>query len=755
MKPAECFDWDDGRPIGLTNHVALKRPNIVGAPVGMAARLPARRRSHIRNGVIWFSVAVGGCVTLTEAGRPHFAVISLIAGIVLGVFTILHGMLGQRRTELRDRVVEALGPVLGTRVLDRRTVNLRRWTVGWPGTPRIVRIRYAPGAPDSDPSWLSTVQETLRRRLLCDYRVRRHDRRRCRLMLDASPAGEPEASSTRLRVERTLGELIGPTARVHDVDLEPETDVPLRIEVSHEAGTKLAAAGYRSRIERTLSAVFPGRWRARWDLEQDQVTFELRPSFPDAIWLPPPAVDQSRDILATYDQVELPFGVDEDGNVQVWRPAIDPNLMVVGAPGTGKTVFEHAILAGASAYGWPLWVVDGKAVEFLGFRTWPNVQIVATTVEEQVAVIERAWQVMEHRYQLIVHGRAAETDFEPLMLFLDEFADFRSNLMDFYATIKVKGDPTRPPVLAKAASIARKGRTSRVHLLFATQRPDSEYFGGDMRDNFRARISMGRLSPQGAMMMWQDPVTGTTIPRGCRGRATTINDHNRAIEIQSYWVPDPRKAERRQVGDELDFLARLRPGGSRHDRLLIVPPGDDAQADLDTGEPVTPRYRDYAQAVWVRAETRPDLDPVAGRRVGDADPRELASPLTVFGIGDASDDRPDMPLGGRPRLSLVPPPFAEHEGAEIVDDPELGTGVDAFDGYGPPVDVPTSQVSIGDYVLIDPDVGHWAVVDDEPDVDLMDPGCMAIPWRDDNDEQGLVGIPEGERVTVRHPLEVD
>ena len=444
-------------------------------------------------------------------------------------------------------------------------------------------------------------------------------------------------------------------------------------------------------------------------------------------------------------------------------------------PGSGKTVFEHSILAGVSAYGWPAWIVDGKSVEFLGFRTYPNVQIVATIVQEQIAVIERAWEVMEHRYQLIVHGRAAETDFEPLMLFLDEFADFRSNLMDWYATIKVKGDPPRPPVLAKAASIARKGRTSRVHLLFATQRPDSEYFGGDMRDNFRARISMGRLSPQGAMMMWQDPVTGTTIPRGCRGRATTINDQNRAIEIQSYRVPDPRKAERLQLHDELDLLARLRPAVSRHERLLIVPPDDGAKPDLDTSEPAVPRYRDYAQADWVRADSRPDLDPVAGRRPQDADPRALASPLAVFGIDEWSGDRshgrtgwssdkrdgsaeePNVnDLGARPRLTLVPQPTPVVDDSELdADVVEAGTGVDAFDGYGPPVDVPTSHVSIGDYVLLDPDVGHWGIVDDEPDVDLMDPDCTAIPWRDDNDEQGIVGIPQGERVTVRHPLEVD
>lgn len=55
---------------------------------------------------------------------------------------------------------------------------------------------------------------------------------------------------------------------------------------------------------------------------------------------------------------------------------------------------------GVSRYGWSIWVADGKSIEFLGFRDWPNVQVVATTVAEQVAVIERAWELMEHRYQL-------------------------------------------------------------------------------------------------------------------------------------------------------------------------------------------------------------------------------------------------------------------------------------------------------------------------------------------------------------------
>lgn len=739
------------------------------APTAPARTLSPAAATHFRDAVILAALGLAGWGLAPLVGHPGLSWPSLLLAVPAVLVAVL-GSLRFRRADLRDRAVEALAPVLGTRGPDRRSVELRRWSAGWPGSPQQARVWYAPGAPDAEPAWATLVCDTLRRRLQVDFEVASHDRRRCRLDLrrTAGPR-DPAPSETRVRVERTIAELIGPTAKVGRVAVDA-TGTPSTIEVRHEAGTKLAAGGYRARVERTLSAVLPGRWRARWDLENDTVTFEVRPSFPESIWLPLPTIDQSREVLETYDQVELPFGVDEDGHQQVWRPAIDPNLMVVGTPGTGKTVFEHAVLAGVSAFGWPIWVVDGKAVEFLGFRSWPNVQVVATTVQEQVAVIERAWEVMEHRYQLVVSGRASETDFEPLMLFLDEFADFRSNLLDWYATVKVKGDPTRPPVLAKAASIARKGRTSRVHLLFATQRPDAEYFGGgDMRDNFRARISMGRLSPQGAMMMWQDPVTGTTIPRGCRGRATTINDANRPIEIQAYRIPDPRKAERQGSSDDLDRLAALRPVTVRHERLLIVPP--DTESDLDTGEPIPATYREHAAAEWVLASSRPDLDPLALARNAADDPRRLASPLSILGIaapgdhlpavdpsanapgddttgevGDASPPRPPRHLAAVPDPGLPATPDEDNH-AELDRD-------DRFTGYGAAVDVAPDRVSIGDLVCLDRDLDHWAVVDDEPDTDLMDPDCLAVPWRDDTDEQGVLAIPGDDRITVRHPLEV-
>lgn len=68
---------------------------------------------------------------------------------------------------------------------------------------------------------------------------------------------------------------------------------------------------------------------------------------------------------------------------------------------------------------------------------------------------------MEYRYQLIEDGKASVSDFEPLVVFLDEFAEFRSNLFEWYAQVKTKGDPSKPPTLAEVASLARKGRTAQ------------------------------------------------------------------------------------------------------------------------------------------------------------------------------------------------------------------------------------------------------------------------------------------------------
>ena len=674
---------------------------------------------YVPQTLTWGLVGVGAGAAAPLAGMGSWSGWIAGGGLVLAGAVGVFGHRDRQRRRLHLSLEEGLAPLIGS----RSSVVSRRWS-GWPGTPERVVIGYDATAKDGDPAWKAAVVDVTGRRLDVTAAILRHDRRKRRLVL--ATQGQDKANQVEKRVARTIADLLGGGARIAALREDADGQVT-SFEVRHIPTTKVASSGgYRAKIERTFGHVHQGRWRCKWDLEHDKVFFELRPAFPTAVTLPRAKVDTKRDVLASYDKVSIDFGVDEDGGKLSWRPAVDPNLMVVGAPGTGKTVLEHNILASVSQWGWPIWVVDGKAIEFLGWRTWPNVQVVASTVETQIAVISRAHEVMEHRYQLIVAGKASEDDFEPLMLFIDEWSDFRANLTDWYSMVKAKGMPTKAPVLQKVASIARKGRSSRVHLLFATQRPDAEYFGGDMRDNFRCRISMGRLSPQGAMMMYQDPNIGTTVPRGCRGRATTIDENNRPVEIQTYWVPDPRKARRRDDLEQMAVLDGLVPDElmRRHGRLLIVPPSDD---DIDKAGS---QYTAWCVADWVPVEARPDLDPVTNIAVDTDRAREMASPMAMFGI----------PHVGRELTAAADDDFTEEQLATVADE-----------GYGAEVDADPLALSIGDLVELEP--GYWVTVDEEPEEDPLGAAQVLLCWRDDEDNTGTIGLPMGERVTSRRAYE--
>src|SRR5699024_1404163 len=139
--------------------------------------------------------------------------------------------------------------------------------------------------------------------------------------------------------------------------------------------------------------------------------------------------------------------------------------------------------------------------------------------------------------------------------------------------------------------------------------------GGEMRENQGMRISVGRISPDSAQMMWANPAIGVALPRHKRGRAIAPNADGDPVEVQCYRTPDPATTVDGSAEGEL--LEACRPAASVQDRLLIVPP--EATADADTGQIVQATFSECVQAQWTKACDRPDLDPLA-RHTNSASP---------------------------------------------------------------------------------------------------------------------------------------
>lgn len=709
----------------------LRRPPISAAQ--SLGALPPRQIPGIAGALaaVGASVVLGAiAIYLPDAGKVWpLSIVAMVVAVLLLVF----GVRAFHRQGVLDPGIEAVLPLLGAQHPTRDLVKASRWKGGWIGEPSRVLIKYAAFVNDSDPrtdgrnqkGFLDQVVENFSRRMDGEYRAVKHDQRKTVILLELAPPTTPRTKAEQ-RAELVVKELFGDSAQV-DVEVNSAGEV-IRVDVKHNQGPRMSMAARRAQAERVYSSMLPGRWRAKWDLESDKVVFEVRPPMKDMV-LHEPA---PRDIELThsaYKEFRIPIGVDEDGGTQFWHPAVSPHCLVIGGTGSGKTSFQHTVLTHFSQSLWRVWVLDGKRIEFAGFRTWPNVELVAARVEHQVRMLQAAHDLMEQRYTQLENGTARLEDFEPLALIIDEYATFKARVIRWYTTVKPKGAPAKPPVLELLSDLARLARSAKIHLLLGIQRPDAEFLGGEMRDNFGARLSLGRLSPQGAMMMWDSPAIGVAIPRNKRGRGVTLNSESLPVEVQTYYTPDPAKLDKEDI-DEWGHLKQLTPSVTAYPRKMIVAPDpliiDDEEIEPDYFAWTTARITLWDASLDI--ETPDQRDPL------DAPPRTLPSNVVA--------------LGARRRHMAAAVRF-EPESDDVDEEDENGTDAD---GYGGLREGGVDELSEGDLLLIDSTLGAWGVIESiEPD--LIDDDALAVEYRDqDSGDAGLWTVPDTEVITYRSPI---
>lgn len=156
-----------------------------------------------------------------------------------------------------------------------------------------------------------------------------------------------------------------------------------------------------------------------------------------------------------------------------------PHVLIAGATGSGKSVCLTGIIASLalnSPESLLLAGVDLKRVEMARFGNLPHLVCpIATDGAAAMRLLDRILAEMGQRFkQMESTGArlATEAGIPPLVLVIDELADL---LLGTEA-----GD--------KLVRICQLGRAASIHVIMATQRPDSRIVGGLLKAQVPARI---------------------------------------------------------------------------------------------------------------------------------------------------------------------------------------------------------------------------------------------------------------------------
>jgi S-DNA-T family DNA segregation ATPase FtsK/SpoIIIE len=221
-------------------------------------------------------------------------------------------------------------------------------------------------------------------------------------------------------------------------------------------------------------------------------------------------------------RIPLALGVDIGGNPMYFDLAKMPHVLIAGRTGSGKSVFVQSIIMSVLYHFTPdkckLMIVDPKGVDF---TLWDNIPHLVTSVltDSNSSVNALKWSVreMEERYkklkdlgvqniegynEAVAKMRASgKTLTKQVAIGTDEgtgellFEDQEVDLSDMpYLVIIIDEvadlmSVARKEVEACVQRLAQKARAAGIHLVAATQRPDTTVITGVIKANFPTRIS--------------------------------------------------------------------------------------------------------------------------------------------------------------------------------------------------------------------------------------------------------------------------
>lgn len=206
-------------------------------------------------------------------------------------------------------------------------------------------------------------------------------------------------------------------------------------------------------------------------------------------------------------EIPLFLGKDSSGESLVSDLAKMPHLLIAGTTGSGKSVCINSIITGILLTKRPdevqMILIDPKMVEMTAFNTIPHLMCpIVTETQMAVKILEWAAVKMDERYALLAEARVKNISefnklgaeeiakrFNPsspseeakipkklpyIVIIIDELADLMMT--------------AAKDIEAYIVRLAQKSRAIGIHIVLATQRPQSTVVTGLIKSNMPCRI---------------------------------------------------------------------------------------------------------------------------------------------------------------------------------------------------------------------------------------------------------------------------
>ena len=207
-------------------------------------------------------------------------------------------------------------------------------------------------------------------------------------------------------------------------------------------------------------------------------------------------------------QLPLLLGKDAAGNDLVVDLAKLPHMLVAGATGQGKSVCLNSIINGLLMCRTPeqlrFIMVDPKRVEFVSYNQLPHLLVpIINDTKKVVFALRAALVEMEKRLRMfsragcrnIVDFNTRTTVSQPDMFGGEEAVGDKDIprtipyiviIIDEVADVMQAAGKEVEPVIARLTALAR---ATGIHLILATQRPDTKVITGTIKSNIPGRIA--------------------------------------------------------------------------------------------------------------------------------------------------------------------------------------------------------------------------------------------------------------------------